>query len=132
MDGDKQTTEVREKTEQVGDTEITKQSVATSDTAPSGVVAQQVVYYIGGAIILLLALRLVLALLGANRDNAFADFIFSFSGFFAWPFFGLFAYEPQAGVSTFELGTLVAIIVYGIVTVGIAKLFTLGSRQADV
>ncbi len=96
---------------------------------PSSVLAARVIYYIGGAIILLLALRLVLALLGANRDNPFADFIFGSSYPFAYPFFGLFSYEPAYGVSVLELSTLVAMIVYAIATAGIAKLFTLGRRD---
>jgi hypothetical protein len=139
-DAEKQVTEVRETTTGTGagapvtpttnDT-VTRQTVATATTVPSSVVATRVVYYLGGALIALLLVRLILALLGANTDNAFASFIFGLSYPFVYPFFGLFGYEPSAGASTLELGTLTAIVVYGLLTVGIAKLLTLGSAHKD-
>lgn len=125
---DRRTTEVRDRVDQ---DRVPRTDSAAANRAPGSVVAQRVVYYIGGAIMSLLALRFILALLGANRANPFADFIFSLSTPFVAPFFGLFAYEPQYGVVTFELSTLVAIAIYAILTVGIAKLFTLGSRHAE-
>lgn len=130
-----QTTEVQEtnRVDPAGGS-VTKQTVTTTDqspsTAPSSVIAERLVYYLGGAIMLLLLVRFVLALLGANRDNPFAVFVFDVSGVFAWPFFGLFNYEPAYGASVFELGTVVAILVYAILTVGIAKLFGLARRTA--
>lgn len=130
---DPQKTEVRETTQQSPDGNV-RQTVTTmnddqpQEVAPGPVVAQRVVYYIGGAIILLLVLRMLLFLLGANRGNAFANFIFDLSAVFAAPFFGLFSYQPAYGVSVFETSTLVAIIMYAIFTIGIAKLFTLTRR----
>lgn len=121
-------TEIRETRTVDGDVQRTTTTTDTQPTTgPSGAtVAQRVVYYIGGTIMLLLALRFLLALLGANRGNPFADFVFDVSGFFAQPFFGLFSYQPVYGISTFELTTLVAIVVYGMLTIGVAKLFTIG------
>jgi hypothetical protein len=132
MDEEKQTTEVRNTNEQVGDTNVTKKTVATSATVPSSIVAQRIVYYVGGVIIALLALRVVLLLLGANQGNVFVDFIYGLSGFFAVPFYGIFSYQPVYGQSTLEVSSLVAIIVYALLTWGIAKLFTLGSTHEDV
>lgn len=96
---------------------------------PGSVLAARIVYYIGGALLALLGLRLLLALLGANRANPFADFVFSVSYPFVAPFFGLFGAEPAYGQSVLELSTIVAMIVYAILTAGIAKLFTLGRRD---
>lgn len=127
---EQKTTTVRE-TDGLGDnkrrtvTTTTDGAGSRPDAAPGSVLAQRVIYYVGGALIVLLALRFVLALLGANRDNPFAAFVFDLSNVFVSPFFGLFSYEPTYGVSTFEPSTVVAIIVYAILTVGIAKLFTL-------
>lgn len=109
-------------------TEETHEEQPHETKASNHTIVARVIYYIGGAVMALLAVRLILALLGANRGNPFADFIFDLSAVFAWPFFGLFSYEPQYGVSTLELGTVVAIIIYGLLTVGIAQLVTLTRR----
>lgn len=113
------------------ETTVTDRPVAarSADKVPGPVLAQRIVWYIGGALLILLALRFILALLGANRANQFADLIFSLSAPFVAPFFGLFAYEPVYGQFAFELGTLVAIAVYAALTAGIAKLFTLNRRE---
>ena len=99
---------------------------------PGNVVAQRVVWYIVGIIVGLLALRLVLQLLGANEGNAFVDLVYGLSGVFAAPFFGMFSYTPSYGVSYFEVGTLVAMIVYALIGWAIAHAFTLGSRRDEV
>lgn len=78
-------------------------------------IAERVVSLIGSIIIGLLAIRFVLSLLGANRGNAFADFIYSTSTPFVSPFFGLFNYTPQFGVVRFEFETLIAILFYAVV-----------------
>lgn len=87
--------------------------------------AQRVIWYIAGALLILLAFRFVLTLLGANPNNAFANFIYEVSHPFVAPFFGLFGYNLQYGVSRFEIYTLVAMAVYAVVAWGLAKLFTL-------
>lgn len=92
-------------------------------------IAERVVYLVGGIIISLLALRFLLSLLGANRGNAFADFIYDTSHPFVSPFFGLFNYEEQFGTSRFEYETLIAIVVYVIIIAIVARLVTIGSRQ---
>ncbi len=126
-----ETREVRTTDSQVGDTNVQRKTVKAVSSAPAGVVAQRVVWYIAGFIIVLLALRLVLQLLGANAGNGFVDFIYSLSGVFAAPFYGMFNYTPSYGVSYFEVSTLVAILIYALVAWGIAKLFTLGSNHPE-
>lgn len=131
-DREESTREVRTTDEQVGNTTVERQTVSESASAPTGTVAQRVVWYITGLIIALLAFRVVLLLLGANRDNAFVDFVYTLSGVFAAPFYGIFNYQPSYGISTLELSSLVAMAVYALVGWAIAKLFTLGSSRADV
>jgi uncharacterized protein YggT (Ycf19 family) len=92
-------------------------------------VLERLVYLVGGIIIALLAVRFLLSLLGANKGNGFADFIYSASHPFVAPFFGLFNYDEQIGVSRFEFETLVAIVVYAIVMAILARLVTIGSRR---
>lgn len=70
-----------------------------------------IVWLIFGIIEILLAFRFVLRLLGANPESGFADFIYSLSGVFMAPFFGLFD-EPAFNGGVFEWSTLVAIFAY--------------------
>ena len=90
----------------------------------SGTLAKRIVYYIGGVIIALIALRFIFLLLGANRGSGFVDFIYDLSAIFVAPFVGIFG-ESTFGVSYVETSSIVAIIVYALITVGIGKLFTL-------
>lgn len=94
-------------------------------------VAARVIYLVGGIIIGLLAIRFLLALLGANPGNAFANFIYDVSYPFAAPFFGLFSYSPALGRSQFELGTLVAIVIFTLLTELAVRLVTVGSHHDE-
>lgn len=125
MDEEKQVTEVRD------EDGVRRRTVATNRSAPPSLVLQRVVYYIGGVIVALIVLRFIFQLLGAAEGNPFVDFIYGLSALFVWPFDGIFG-EPTYGFSHFDSAALVAIIVYGLVTVGVAKLFTLGSAREDV
>lgn len=124
-DRDQKTTEVRETNERQGNTNVRRQTVATASKIDGAFIAQRVIYYVAGVIITLLVLRMVLQLLAANQGSPFVDIIYTVSGLFAWPFFGIFNYQPTYGQSVFEVSSLVAIVVYGLVAVGLAKLSTL-------
>ena len=88
-------------------------------------VAARIIWFIAGVILVLLAFRFLLSLLGANESNAFADFIYTASRPFVEPFFGLFNYDFEAGKSSFEVSTLVAMAVYAVVAMGLARLVTI-------
>ena len=122
---DQQTTEVRQTNAQRGDTSVQRQQVTTSTKADGRLVARRIVYYLLGVVVTFLVLRMVLLLLAANQGSWFVDFVYAVGGFFAAPFFGVFSYEPVYGQSVFEISSLVAIIVYSLLAVGVAKLFTL-------
>lgn len=129
MDQERQTTEVRETNVQEGVTNVQRQTVAQTTQADGRVVASRVVWYIVGFIIVLLVLRLVLLLLGANDNNAFVGFVYALSGVFAWPFYGIFSYQPAYGQSVLEVSSLVAVAVYALIGWGVSKLFTLNSAR---
>lgn len=95
-------------------------------------VAARIVYLLGGILLALLAIRFLLMLLGADKANGFANFIYSVSHPFVAPFFGLFNYQEQFGVHRFEYETIVAFVVYAIVIWILARLVTLGSRRTVV
>lgn len=91
--------------------------------------ATQIIWYIAGVIVTLLIVRAILALLGANLENAFANFIYVITDPFVAPFRGLLQIgEFQAGVSRLEVETLLAALVYLLVAWGIAKAIELARR----
>jgi hypothetical protein len=73
---------------------------------------QSVLYLIVGILEILLGIRVILSVLGANKDNGFANFIYNTSDVFVKPFWGLFNYEFESGVSRLEIETIVAMAVY--------------------
>jgi hypothetical protein len=101
------------------------------DYSYGSVVAARIVSYIAGVIEVILAFRFVLAMLGANRSNAFAQLVFNLSYPLVKPFFGLFGYTPSYGVSHLELYTLVAMAVYAILAWGIISLIRLPRHTDD-
>jgi uncharacterized integral membrane protein len=127
---DRNVTEVRET--RVNDEPTVERQVVAERAVDGSVVARRAIYYIFGVIIALLILRLVLLLLAANQGAPFVDFVYNLSAVFAWPFFGIFSYQPTYGQSTLEISTLVAILVYALVAMGLGRLFTLGSRSPEV
>ena len=102
----------------------------TTDAQPASFTAARVVWYIAGVVIALLAIRFVLALLGANRGNAFVSLIYGITYPFAAPFFGVFGYHTQYGVSQIEVSTLVAMAIYALVAWGIVRLITIRHPDA--
>jgi len=96
---------------------------------------EYLIYYIFGALEILLAFRLVLKIMGANISSAFVSFIYGLSGIFILPFEGIFRRGVSEGLETasvLEPSTLVAIIVYAFLGWGIVKLIRIfsGERQA--
>ncbi|MFZ1458926.1 MAG: hypothetical protein WAT17_03520 [Candidatus Saccharimonadales bacterium] len=115
--------------QQANDAPSQRQSASVSRSVPMSVVASRIVWYITGVIVVLLALRLVLLLLGAQQGNGFVDFVYSLSGVFAAPFFGIFNDTAIYGSSHFEPSSLVAVAAYLLVGWGLAKLFTISSSH---
>jgi len=130
-DEEQKTTEVRDTNKQVGDTNIRRQTVESTKKVSTRVVLQRIVYYVTGVIVAFLLFRIALLLLAANQGSAFVDFIYAVSGYFAWPFYGIFSYQPVYGQSVFEMSSVVAILVYALVAVAIAKLLALTSSHDE-
>lgn len=92
-------------------------------------VLSQIIWFVAGVILVILAFRFTLSLLGANTTNAFANFIYNISHPFVAPFFGLFNYDNiRYGVSRFEVYTLVAMLVYAAVAWALTALVNIGRR----
>ena len=92
---------------------------------------QQIIYFVASVFAVIIFLRFVLLLLGANPANGFAHFIYGVSSPLVAPFLSLFGSEPQYGNSMLEISSLVAIAVYYLVAWGIAKIITLTAAPPD-
>lgn len=129
--------------------EIVKESITTQNQGPKEAVTTEtkrvatnsqtieyLVYFFFGALEILLAFRLVLKLTGASLSSGFVGLIYGLTGILILPFQGIFHQATTTGIETtaiLEPATLVAIIVYAVLVVGIVKLVRIfsGERQMD-
>lgn len=128
--------------------EIVKETVTTENEGPKEAVTTEtkrvatnsqtveyLIYFLFGALEILLAFRLILKLTGASISSAFVGLIYGLTGIFILPFEGIFRRGYTQGIETtsvLEPSTLVAIIVYAVLAWGIVKLIRIfsGEKQA--
>lgn len=111
---------------------VREKTQAVSTNSDSKVTAVNVVWYIYGLVAILLALRFVLKLTGANPGNGFVSFVYAISDVLSAPFdsiFGVTKADSGTVSSVFEPSILVAIAVYALIAWGITKLFTLNEPK---
>ncbi|MGP1387105.1 MAG: YggT family protein [Thainema sp.] len=103
----------REREEQQLAREEQRLAVARRQTVVDRAIA--IIYFLVGALEVLLLIRFFLRLFGANPDNQFAQVIYDFSAPFVAPFSTLFI-SPTfgGGASIFDVNLLVAMIVYAL------------------
>jgi len=82
---------------------------------------QWLIYFLGTAVVILLSMRILLMLLAANPGSPFAALIYSLSDIFLLPFQALTP-KITLGSMQFETSTVIAILVYAIITWGLAYL----------
>lgn len=80
-----------------------------------------VTYFVLGVLEVILFLRFLFRLLGANEGNAFITFLYSLSLIFVGAFNGIFN-DQALGHSVFELSTLTAMLIYALIAWGIVSL----------
>ena len=80
-----------------------------------------VTYFILAVLEIILLLRLLFRLLGANTDNGFITVLYSLSHIFVGPFNGIFN-DQALGRSVFEVSTIIAMLVYALIAWGIVSL----------
>jgi hypothetical protein len=107
-------------------TPVRKQT-ASRQLAGIQIVLARLIALLGWVISTLLIIRIVLLLLAANVGAPFVSFIYTVSGWFAWPFYGIFSYQPHYEQSVLEISSVVAVVVYSLVAAGLVRLVTLTS-----
>lgn len=81
----------------------------------------RITYFVLAVLEVILLLRFIFRLLGANQDNGFITFLYSLSLVFVGAFNGIFN-DQKLGHSVFEVSTIVAMIVYALIAWGIVSL----------
>ena len=81
-----------------------------------------VTYFVLGVLEVILALRLLFRLLGANQDNGFITFLYNLSHIFVGAFNGIFNDQTIGSRGVFEVSTLIAMLVYALIAWGIVSL----------
>ena len=112
----------------------TTKSTSVKSTASGPQTIEYLIYFLLGTLEILLGFRLVLKLTGASVASAFVGLIYGLTGIFILPFEGIFRKGFAQGVETtsvLEPATLVALIVYAVLALGIVKLLRIisGERQ---
>ncbi len=85
----------------------------------------RIIYFIMGAVQVVLALRFLFRVLNADSTNGFASFIYKLSAPFVGPFNGITNDQGLGQGSVVEISTLIAMVVYAILTYGLIQLLYL-------
>ncbi len=106
-------------------TEIqTTQPIAAVEPATHNYRAVQVVWFLTSLITTLIGIRFVLKLLGASLQSGFVTFIYSLTDGLVAPFRAIFP-AASGQVSTVDIASLVAIVVYALVGLGVVSVVKL-------
>lgn len=107
--------------------------IQTEAAVDANTTAQNIVWYILGFVEILLGLRFILKLFGANTNSSFVDLVYTVSKMLTAPFdsiFGVTRATTGETKSVFEPSILVAALVYALIAWGIVKLITI-NQKAD-
>ena len=98
------------------------------------IILRRITYYILGTLEVLFAFRLIFKLLGANPTSQFVSFIYTVSAVFLAPFSGIFKSAINNGIETksvLEPSTIIAMIVYALLALGIIRLIEILKAPRD-
>lgn len=83
---------------------------------------KSITYFVLSVLEVILLLRFIFRLLGANQDNGFIMFLYNLSHVFVTAFNGIFNDQTLGRNGVFEFSTLVAMVVYALLAWGIVSL----------
>ena len=87
----------------------------------------EIVLHVLGIFEIFLIFRFFLKLLGANPEAVFTKFIYQITYAFAYPFLNVFPSQTVDG-KVFEWSTLLAMLIYWLIALGIIQIFFLGKK----
>jgi uncharacterized membrane protein len=91
----------------------------------------RIIWTVLGVLEVLLALRFVLKLIGANPTSGFAVFMYGLTGVFTGPFTGLVS-TWSSGDTLLEVTTLIAMAVYALIFWGVVRIIPLITDRPNV
>ena len=97
-------------------------------TNQRGFTVKRIIYFILGVIEVLLAMRLVFKLLGANPGSNFVSYLYTISQGLLVPFHAIFRSAVTQGIETtavLEPSTIIAMAVYALIAWGFVKLIVI-------
>lgn len=104
---------------------MNEQTISTdSSTATPMFRTIELVLYVLSAIQLLLLLRFIFKLFSVNPTGDFSNVVYSITSYIVYPFTTIFESSAD-GVGSFEWTTILAIIIYWVLAVGIIKLLAI-------
>jgi flagellar biogenesis protein FliO len=104
-----------------------EKKLETRNTTSEGSMAKRIVVVLFSLLEVILGFRLVFKLMGANPSNVFVNGLYGFTQFFVGVFEGIFSKVTTTGAETkaiFEPGTLIAMIIVGLIAWGVLKLMS--------
>lgn len=104
---------------------------ADSQASPKSILVN-IIWYIYGLVAILLVVRFVLKLTGANGNAGFVKLIYSITDVLSKPFDAIFGVTTASNgkfTSVFEPSILVGIVVYGLIAWGIVKLIDINKPR---
>ena len=96
-----------------------------------GYVLTRVIYAVFALVQLVLGLRLILKLFGANAENGFVAWVYETSGAILDPFRGIFPTTVFESTFVLELSTIFAMIMYAIIAVVLVYVIEIVTRPID-
>jgi hypothetical protein len=85
----------------------------------------RIIYFLMGFLEVVLAMRFLFRIIGADPNNGLVNFIYNFTGVFVGPFNGIFNDQSLQRGNVIEVSTLLAMAMYAILTYGIIQLLYL-------
>lgn len=82
---------------------------------------RRVIYFVLGVLEVIMGLRFIFRLLGANSGSDFVRALYNLSLVFVAPFNGIFNDQTLGNTSVFEVSTLIAMLIYALIAWGIAS-----------
>ena len=104
----------------------------TAAAAPSPLVmVRRVLGLLFGILVVLIGLRILLLLLGANEGNALVDGIYGITEIFVAPFRGVFSIDQVSptGSSVFDVAAVVALVGWALIALLVIAILNLVDRR---
>ena len=115
-----------------GGSQVNVNAGRTTAAAPSPLVmVRRVLGLLFGILVVLIGLRILLLLLGANEGNALVDGIYGITEIFVAPFRGVFSIDQVSptGSSVFDVAAVVALVGWGLIALLVIAILNLADRR---